>query len=365
MSPADTVATPTATDRGGGPARTPRRWPAHRVAALVVRNSLIIGIAVLLVVFTSADPAFLSVDVLRNIALQSTVLAVVAVTSTLLVISGEVDLSVGSVEALAAVTAGYLMAVNGWSAGTAVAVGLAAGAAAGVVNAVLVTLVGVNSIVVTLGMGNISRGATYLITTAPVYGFSEGFLRLGNGTLFGVAVPIWIAALAFALGGAFLVLTPTGRHIYAVGMNREAAYLAGLNLRRIRFVLFVLNSLAAGLAGVILASRLNSAPPGTLGVGFELQVLTAVLLGGVAFTGGRGRLAGVLLAVLFLNVLQAGLTMLNVANAWQQIAQGVALIASVALDLVNHRAGRPALLPWRRLRAVTRDDPTPDKEGRR
>ncbi|HLU74528.1 MAG TPA: ABC transporter permease [Nonomuraea sp.] len=351
----------TTAPHGDGHGEPGQRWTAQRVGALLVRNSLVIGIAVLLIVFTSADSTFLTVDVLKNIALQSTVLAVVAVTSTLLVISGEVDLSVGSLEAVSAVTAGYLMAASGWGATTAVLVGLAAGAAAGAVNGFLVTVVGINSIVVTLGMGNIARGLTYLITTAPVFGFTEGFLLLGNGTFLGIAIPIWIAVLVFALGGAFLVLTPTGRHIYAVGMNREAAYLAGLNLRRIRFVLFTLNGLAAGLAGVILASRLNSAPPGTLGVGFELQVLTAVLLGGVAFTGGRGRLFGVLLAVLFLNILQAGLTMMNVANAWQQISQGVALIASVGLDLFNHRRGRRALLPWGRLR-LTRNTTSGDQE---
>lgn len=350
----------TASPPGGDQDPPARQWRTHRAGDLLVRNSLVIGIAVLLIVFTAADPTFFTVDVLANIALQSTALAVVAVTSTLLVISGEVDLSVGSVEALSAVTAGYLMAASGWDALTSVAVGLAAGAAAGALNGLLVTVVGVNSIVVTLGMGNIARGATYLITTAPVFGFTEGFLQLGNGTFLGVAIPIWIAGAAFALGGAFLVLTPTGRHIYAVGMNREAAYLAGIELRRIRFVLFTLNGLAAGLAGIILASRLNSAPPGTLGVGFELQVLTAVLLGGVAFTGGRGRLFGVLLAVLFLNVLQAGLTTLNVANAWQQITQGVALISSVGLDLLNHRRGRRSLLPWARLRPMR--SPAPDDQ---
>jgi ribose transport system permease protein len=324
---------------------TPSR-PRISVGTFLFNNSLIIGIAVLVAIFATSNPVFLSPANLTNILLQSTGLAIVAVTSALLVITGEVDLSVGSVQALAAVAAGYLMSVLGWDPVAATAIGLGAALLAGLVNGLLVTAARINSIVVTLGMGNVVRGATFLIALAPVFSFPEAFLVIGNGRPLGLAMPIWIAAIVFLLGWGFLALTPVGRHLYAIGMNREAANLAGLAVDRIRLVLFAVNGLAAGLSGIILASRLNSAPPGTLGLGFELQVLTAVLLGGIAFTGGRGKLTGVLLSVLFLSILQAGLTILNVANAWQLIAQGVALIGSVALDHLNHRKGRRSLLPW-------------------
>jgi ribose transport system permease protein len=318
------------------------------IGRFLVQNSMIIGILALLAIFGIGNPIYLSAPNLANILLQSTSLAIIAVTSALLVISGEVDLSVGSVMALGAVLAGYLMVKVGLGPGTSTALGLAAGAAAGLVNGLLVTRARINSIVVTLGMSNIARGATLLIAVSPVFNFPEGFLSIGNARPLGLGMPIWIAAVVFVLGWSFLEITPTGRHLYAIGMNREAAYLAGLPVDWVRLALFVANGLAAALSGIVLASRLNSAPPGTLGLGFELQVLTAVLLGGIAFTGGRGRLTGVLLAVLFLAMLQAGLTIMNVANAWQLVLQGAALIGAVALDHLNYRRGSRATLPWRR-----------------
>lgn len=345
------MSAPTELDRHAAPAApAPASTGAvlGRIGDLLVRNSLIIGIVALFAIFSVGNPAFLSYGNVANILLQSTGLAIVAVTSALLVISGEVDLSVGSLEALAAVAAGYLMVNYGVHPALAVVAGLGTGALAGLISGLLVTAARINSLVVTLGMGNIARGATYLIALSPVYAFPEGFLWIGNGRFLGLAMPIWIAAAVFVLGVFVLAFTPTGRHLYAIGMNRNAAYLAGLAVNRIRLLLFVVNGAAAALAGIVLASRLDSAAPGTLGVGFELQVLTAVLLGGIAFTGGRGRLSGVLLSVIFLITLQSGLTVLDVSSAWQLISQGIALIGSVALDHLNYRRGRGSVLPWAR-----------------
>jgi ribose transport system permease protein len=132
---------------------------------------------------------------------------------------------------------------------------------------------------------------------------------------------------------------PGGRHVYAIGVNPEAAYLSGIPIRRVPFILFALSGASAALAGLIIASRLDSAPTSSLGVGFELTVLTAVLLGGVAFNGGRGSLLGVFAGVLFLGVLQNGLALLNVPFAWQSVTAGGALILSVGLDALTTRLG--------------------------
>lgn len=149
-----------------------------------------------------------------------------------------------------------------------------------------------------------------------------------------------LAALVLVAGALFLALTPGGRHVFAIGVNREAAYLSGINVRRMPFALFVVTGVAAALAGAIKASVLDSAVAGTSGAGFELTVLTAVLLGGVALTGGSGSVFGVLLGVVFLGSLQNGLTLLNVPTFWQQMAQGTALVAGAALACFGPRATR-------------------------
>jgi ribose transport system permease protein len=184
-------------------------------------------------------------------------------------------------------------------------------------------------------MLTVVRGVCYFITPDPVYGFSASFTQLGQGSVAGVPIPVIFAVIAFALGITFLTRMPGGRHVYAIGVNKEAAYLTGIPVRRLPFFLYVITGASAAFGGVLMAARLDSAPPGTLGVGFELTVLTAVLLGGIAFTGGRGSMGGVLVGVVFLGVLQNGLALLNVDYFWQLVAQGGALIVAATLDAVG------------------------------
>jgi len=138
----------------------------------------------------------------------------------------------------------------------------------------------------------------------------------------GVPYLVLVAAAVFVIGGFILAMAPTGRHIFAIGVNQEAAYLSGVKVKKVGLILFIATGAAAGLAGVMMAARLGAAPSGTLGVGFELEVLTAVILGGVAFEGGRGSIRGVLLGVLFLGLLQNGLTLLNVPAASGLLVKG-------------------------------------------
>jgi ribose/xylose/arabinose/galactoside ABC-type transport system permease subunit len=221
----------------------------------------------------------------------------------------------------------------------AVVAGIGTGAVIGALNGLLCTYVGMSAILVTLGSLTAVRGATLLVTSLPVFGFGSGFGFLGVGQVLGIPLPVLFAALVFLVGGVYLALTPGGRHVYAIGVNPEAAYLSGISIRKLPFMLFVLSGMAAAFGGVLFAARLDSAPPGTLGLGFELNVLTAVLLGGIAFEGGRGSILGVLLGVLFLGVLQNGLTLMNVTSFWQQVAGGCALVLAAGLDMFSSRAG--------------------------
>lgn len=320
---------------GGGLNQAGLRWRWLRAKA--ASHALLLAVIALIIVFSNLNGAFLTVDNFRNIFLQASYLSVVAVPMALLLISGKVDLSVGSTLALGAVVSGLLIN-HGVPFVPSVLAGVLAGTIIGTINGTLVTIWEFSPIIVTLGALTAVRGLTLTIAPNPVFNFTETFIRFGEGKLIGIPYLVWIAIVAFVIGAVVLALMPVGRHIYAIGVNPEAAYLSGVRVAPISLVLFVATGAAAGLAGVMLAARLGSAPSGTLGVGFELEVLTAVILGGVAFNGGRGTILGVFLGVLFLGMLQNGLTLENVPAATGLMVKGITLVVAAWLDRVTVRS---------------------------
>ncbi|MGW4489201.1 ABC transporter permease [Amycolatopsis sp. NPDC004368] len=315
---------------------TARRTP---VLELVLRSALLIGLLVLIGFFTSRSDLFLTVGNIKNIALSGAVLLIVAVPQAVLVIMGYVDLSVGSAVGLSGVVTGMLIVDHHLNWGLAVLAGLVVGAAGGLVNGVLVSYTRLSPIIVTLGTLQLYRGIAQFLRSDPPADFGTGMSLLGRGLYLGIPVPVWIAFIVFAFGALFLSGTPAGRQVYAIGVNREAAFLSGVATKRLPLLVFVVTGLAAGLGGVLFAARLDSAPPSTLGANFELQVLTAVLLGGVAFSGGRGTMLGVALGVVFLGVLNNGMTLMNVPYFAQAIATGAALVVAAGLDELGQQAG--------------------------
>ena len=263
---------------------------------------------------------------------------VVAIPMAFLLIMGHVDLSVGSTIALTAVVLGMLM--RDWGVhplfATIAAIGI--GALVGLANGVLVTRVGLSPIIVTLGSLTAIRGFAMWLAPFPVFGFPADFVQLSYTGVFGIPFLVVGAAIVVAIGAFLLALSAVGRHALAIGVNEEAAFLSGISVKRTVLIAYVATAAMAGFAGAMWASLLNSAPAGSLGVGTELSVLTAVLLGGVSFNGGRGTIRGVVLGVLFLAVLQNGLTLMNVAAAAAGIVQGLALVVAAGLDLATQKA---------------------------
>jgi ribose/xylose/arabinose/galactoside ABC-type transport system permease subunit len=303
-----------------------------RNTSFLLGNALLLGLIVECVFFASRSSTFLTIGNVRNIAINSSILAVVVVASTMLIIAGYIDLSVGSTIGLAGVLTS-LAALN-WDYGpvAAIAIGILAGAAVGALNGFMCSYLRFSPIIVTLGMLGAIRGITLLITVDPLYGLDGVFNTLGSGEFGGFPVIVMIALGVFLVGGIFLSLTPWGRYVYAIGVNPQAAFLSGLPIRGLPFLLYIATGASAGLAGVLFAARLGGTSPADLGIGMELTALTAILLGGVAFAGGRGSLFGVLVAVAFLGVMQNGLVLLNVQPFVQQLAEGSVLIAAAALD---------------------------------
>ena len=305
----------------------------------LAKNGTLIGLILLIIAFYIANPNFLSLANARNIGEAVSALGVVSIPLALLVISGAVDLSVGSVASLAGIVGALVMLATG-STILGIAAGLGVGLGAGMINGVLVSYFRLNSIVVTLGALSVWGGlALYITGGRTVAGLPEAFVGLGLIRVFGVPLEIVILIGAIAYGLILLDRLPFGRRLYAVGGNRRAAFLMGVPVQRVQFLMFLQTGLAASLAGLMLASKLSAATPIT-GQGLEISALTVVLLGGVAFTGGMGRIGGVVAGLFFVGVLRNGLVVTGTSQFLQQVLLGATLIAAVAIDDTIRRFAR-------------------------
>lgn len=332
----DTAADQTPPDAGsdaaadGGDARTSRAPLLARIPPEFVLVAFLVAMAAF---FSFRSPFFLEFSNFRNILLSVAVLGVLAIPSTLLLVSASVDLSVASNAALC----GMVLALVSNSQGVAVGVlaAVATGLIAGAVNGYLIAFVGINSIITTLGTLSVFRGMAKLSSNGQTEIIS-GFTVLGSGTTLAVPNAVIVLALVAVIFYFLMRYTVFGRSIYAIGSNPQAARLSGIGLRKNLFTAFVITGLLAAVAGLILTSQLRAASP-IAGLGLELSVVAAVLLGGASLNGGRGTVIGTMLGVLILGTLTNGLTILNVSSFWQEIANGVVLIVAVGLDQLRLR----------------------------
>ncbi|MBA7581217.1 L-arabinose transport system permease protein AraH [subsurface metagenome] len=302
---------------------------------------LLVVFAVLFVFFSVSSPYFFTVRNLSNILGQISLTLIAAIGLSILLISGEVDISIGSLQALVALPLLVVMnATKSFWLGAVVA--LMAGALVGVVNGIIVTRFKVNSLITTLGMYYLLRGLVYLITKkVPISDDSgkELFFLVANGKLFRF-LP-YTAILMFVILLVFMYIlrnTTYGRRLYAVGGNPSVARAMGISPEWMKFTAFVLCSSLASVSAILLASRLGSALH-TAGLGFEFQVVAAVILGGVSLAGGIGNLLGAFLGVMILGILQNGMGMLNLKTQWQLVATGSIIIFAVFLDELKKRHG--------------------------
>lgn len=297
----------------------------------------ILGLIALCIIFAVVSPNFLRVTNLLNILVQVAVISVVAAGVAVVILTGRIDLSVGSLLGLAGVLAGGTLATTD-SVVLAIVVALTVGALAGLVNGLLVSFGNVPSFVATLGMLSIARGLAFVYTQGrPISGFPEGFRVFGSSYLFDtIPVPVIVSVLLFLLLAFVLTQTPFGRSIYAVGSNEKAALLSGLNTAYYKTSAFVLSGLLAGLAGIMFIGRINSAHP-TAGETYELDAIAAVVIGGISLSGGRGSIIGVFFGALIIGVLRNGLNLLNVDPFWQGVVIGSAIILAVLVDSLTRR----------------------------
>ncbi|NUK28821.1 ABC transporter permease [Parageobacillus sp. VR-IP] len=296
----------------------------------------LLGLVLLSVTLTILSPYFLTIDNLLSIALQTAIIAILALGQVYVIISGGIDLSVGSILALSGVISAQLL-VSGWPTALAIVAGILAGALLGFINGLVITKGNLPPFIVTLGMMGVARGLSLVLTDGlPVSGLPETFTKLGNETIFYIPIPVIFLIVVAIISSFILSRTIFGRYVYSIGSNEEAAQLSGINVNFHKLMIYVVCGLLSGLAGVLLTARLVSAQP-SAGTGYELDAIAAGVIGGASLMGGVGTVGGTIIGAFIMGVLRNGLDLLNVTPFWQQIAIGVVIVLAVYLDQMRRK----------------------------
>lgn len=296
--------------------------------------SLAVFLVLLTVSVTLVNPAFAAFTNLRDICVNASHLAIAALGMFLVILIGQIDVSVGAILAICSTIAG-LMAKQGYSVPVVLLAATASGALLGGINGLIVAGLRIHSIVVTLGTASMYRGLLIKETGGSwIYGLPALFTAFGHGTVLGVPTPIVVPTVIYLAGGFLLTCLPAGRALFVVGSNPNAARLAGLRVGAVQVLAFVVNGAVVGLAAVVFTSRFTVVQSNA-GVGFEFAAITAVLVGGANIFGGSGTVLGTLLGVLVISTLGSALTFLRINALWEPCFQGLFILAAVILDRVR------------------------------
>lgn len=340
-----------------GPAFDIRSDTRHTVVALVLRLRALLALVVLLVIFSLTTSSFLSANNFTILTKHVAITALLAMGMTFVVLTGGIDLSVGSVVGLSGMVAGGLLtrgllipgALHAWfpSLTLVLLLALGIGALVGLLNGLLITQLRIAPFIATLGTLYVARGTALLMSggrTFPdlagdVSGRHTGFPAVGQAFLLGVPIPVWLMVAVGVLFAVIAAKTPFGRHVYAVGGNERAALLAGIRVNRVKVLTYVISGVCAAIVGLIIAAQLEAAHPAT-GESFELTAIAAAVLGGTSLMGGRGSIVGSLIGAFVIGVLADGLVMMGTSEFWQMVVKGIVIILAVAIDQLQSPAQR-------------------------
>ncbi len=284
------------------------------------------------------SPQFLTVSNWTIIITQASINALLAFGVTFVIITGGIDLSLGSMVAVTGVTAAMLAHPDTFPVVLPIFAGLLAGLLMGIFNGFIITKSKIAPFIVTLGTMTIGRGLALILSKGrPISNLSDSFNFIGGGDVFGIPFPIIVLAIIFTICSITLKKTLLGRYIYAVGGNEQAARASGINVNQVKMAVYSISGLLAGLAGVLLTSRITTGQPNA-GAGFELDAIAAAVIGGTSTSGGTGTITGTLVGVLLIGVINNGLDLLNVSSYYQQVVMGAIIIGAVVLDSWNQKS---------------------------
>ena len=307
----------------------------------LVQRSSTISIFLILVVMCAimaiVSPAFIKISNILSTARSFSAIAVAGIGVSMIIITGGIDLSIGSAYGLAGVISAMLV-VSGMPLIPGILGGMLLGSVVGALNGLMVVYLKLPPFIATMGTMQIARGVCYIITQGyPVNNLPVEYTVLGQGYLLGVPVPIWVMVFVAILFAIFLNMTTTGRRIFALGGNEEATRISGINTKRLKVLVYTLGAALAGLAGIITASKLGVGQP-TAGIGFEMDAIAAVVIGGASLSGGEGTVTGTIIGAAIIGVLRNALVLLAVDSYWQTLIIGCVIILAVTIDQL--RKGR-------------------------
>lgn len=289
-------------------------------------------ILVIVIVMSFASPAFLKSQNIINIIRQVSINGIIAVGMTFVILTGGIDLSVGSVVAITSVICGSMLQMDvPWF--LACLLGLGVSVLFGLFNGYMISYIGFQPFIATLASMTIGRGIALAYSNGKPYPVkNEAFLAIGQGYLFGIPIPIILLIIVVVVGLIVLKMTTFGRYIFAIGGNKNAAKLSGVRTRRIEMSVYVISAICASIVGMILSARISSGQP-TAGEGYELDAIAATAIGGTSMNGGLGSLQGTILGFLLLGLMTNSMNLLNINSFWQQIVKGCLIILAVFLDM--------------------------------
>lgn len=293
---------------------------------------------VLVVVFTIANSRFISPSNLLTLLRQVSMYGIASIGMTFVILLGDIDLSTGTIISFVNIICAYMMVNMGMNPVIAVLISIAAATLIGVLNGFMVSTVGIPAIIATYATQTAFMGLALIICGGmPISGFSQGFAMIGQGYIGIIPIPVIIMIICFAIGSFILNKTYFGRYFYAVGGNVEAAKLSGIRVGRIKYLVFAISGFFAGLAGIVMLSRTASGNASAGADGFEFEVITCVVLGGVSITGGLGKMSGVVAGTFIIGALKNGMVLMNVNSYVQKIVMGVVLALAVGFDCMQNK----------------------------
>ncbi len=293
---------------------------------------------VLAIVFTAANPRFISPSNLLTLLRQVSMYGIASIGMTFVILLGDIDLSTGTIISFVNIICAYMMVNMGINPVVAVIISIIAATLIGVMNGFMVSTVGIPAIIATYATQTAFMGLALIICGGmPISGFSQGFAMIGQGYIGIIPIPVIIMIICFAIGSFILNKTYFGRYFYAVGGNVEAAKLSGIRVGRIKYLVFAISGFFAGLAGIVMLSRTASGNASNGADGFEFEVITCVVLGGVSITGGLGKMSGVVAGTFIIGALKNGMVLMNVNSYVQKIVMGVVLALAVGFDCMQNK----------------------------
>ena len=292
---------------------------------------------ILFIGFSIANQRFLHPNNLLMVLRQVSMLGIASVGMTFVILTAGIDLSIGSIITIVNIICAYMMVNMGMNMVTAIVLTLMISTLIGLMNGFMVSSIGIPALIATFATQTAVEGLAFVISKGtPIFGFDERFKVIGQGYVGPIPIPILIMAACFAIGSIILNKTYFGRYFYAIGGNEEASKLSGIRVRRVKYMVYALSGFFAGLAGIVLLSRTNSGQP-TSGKGYEFDVITCVVLGGVSISGVFGKFSNVIAGVMIIGVLSNGMVLMNISSYTQMIIKGIILAGAVGFDCIQKR----------------------------